>query len=51
MTPLWHGIRDGFDTLGNPIMNTGRAVTYIPNTNPADTYKFDTLAARDYKKQ
>ncbi len=31
-------------------MNTGRAITYIPNTNPADTYKFNKLNARDYNK-
>ena len=50
VTPLWHWLRDGFDTVGNPIMNTGRAITYIPNTNPADTYKFNKLNARDYNK-
>ena len=51
VTPLWHGLKDGFDTVGNPIINTARAVTYIPNTKPADTYKFDKLAARHYEKK
>jgi hypothetical protein len=32
-------------------MNTGRAIKYIPNTNPADTYTFDKLAVREYEKK
>lgn len=41
--PLLHLARNAFDVVGNPLVNTGQAIKYIPSSRSATSYSYDKL--------